>query len=89
MASVVVTLPGVLVALFPGAVPRVEVVGTTVAEVVDALEARWPGMRDRICDSRPVIRRHINVYVEGERASLETRVPPGAEVVVLTAISGG
>jgi len=89
MASVVVTLPGVLVALFPGAVPRVEVAGTTVAEVVDALEARWPGMRDRVCDSRPGIRRHINVYVEGERASLETCVPPGAEVVVLTAISGG
>ena len=46
-------------------------------------------MRDRLCDSMPGIRRHINIFVEGERATLETRLTPGAEVFVLTAISGG
>ncbi|WP_340322333.1 MoaD/ThiS family protein [Chelatococcus albus] len=61
----------------------------TVGELVDALEARWPGMRDRICDSTPAIRRHINVFVDGERASLDTRLAPGADVFILTAISGG
>lgn len=89
MAPVVVTLPGVLVALFPGAVPRVEVEGATVAEVVDALDDRWPGMGDRIRDSRPGIRRHINIFVGDERSTLATPVPPGAEVTILTAISGG
>lgn len=89
MPPVLVVLPPVLVALFPGCVPRVEVAGDTVAELLDGLEARWPGIRDRICDSRPAIRRHINVFIEGERAGLHTPVEPGAEVVILTAISGG
>jgi hypothetical protein len=46
-------------------------------------------MRDRICDSRPAIRKHMNVFVDGERAALETPLAPGVEVFVLTAISGG
>lgn len=88
-AQVSVTLPGALLALFPGAPPRVEVGAGTVAEAMEALEARWPGMRDRLCDSRPAIRRHINVFVDGERAGLETPLRAGADVVILTAISGG
>jgi molybdopterin converting factor small subunit len=88
-APVVVTLPANLVRLFPGAVRRLELLASTVREMIDALDARWPGMRDRLCDSRPSIRRHINIFVEGRRATLETRLSPGAEVTVLTAISGG
>ena len=61
----------------------------TVQEMIDALDARWPGMRDRLCDSTPTIRRHINVFVEGKRASLDTRLQPGTDVFILTAISGG
>ena len=57
--------------------------------MIDRLDARWPGMRDRLCDSTPAIRRHINVFVDGERARLETRLGPGAEVYIMTAISGG
>ena len=87
--SVVVALPAALVRLFPGAVRQIELPAASVGEMIDALDARWPGMRDRLCDSRPAIRRHINVFVEGRRATLETRLEPGAEVTVLTAISGG
>ncbi|MBS0562703.1 MAG: MoaD/ThiS family protein [Proteobacteria bacterium] len=61
----------------------------TVAEAMAAIDARFPGLRDRICDTRPAIRRHMNVFVAGERARLETTLPPGAEVFVMTAISGG
>ena len=86
---IVVRLPGVLVDLFPGARRRVEMEARTVAEMVDALDALWPGMRDRICDTRPAIRRHMNVFVDGERAVLETPIPARSEVFVLTAISGG
>jgi molybdopterin converting factor small subunit len=86
---VAVALPPALVRLFPGAVRRLEVPASTVGEMIEALDSRWPGMRDRLCDSRPTIRRHINVFVEGRRATLETRLAPGAEVTVLTAISGG
>jgi hypothetical protein len=46
---VLVRLPGVLVDLFPGSVRRVELEAGTVAEMIDGLDARWPGMRDRLC----------------------------------------
>ena len=67
---VTVALPSVLVALFPGSVGSVELRAASVGEAIDALDARWPGMRDRLCDSTPRLRRHINVFVAGERASL-------------------
>jgi sulfur-carrier protein len=86
---VVVRLPAVLVNLFPGAARRVEMSASTVCEAIDVLNARWPGMRDRVCDSRPAIRRHINVFVDGEKATLDTRLAPGTEVIIMTAISGG
>lgn len=70
-------------------VPRLPVAASTVCEAIDALDALRPGVRDRLCDSTPRIRRHINVFVGGERAALKTSVMPGAEIVVLTAISGG
>jgi hypothetical protein len=57
--------------------------------VMNGLEARWPGMRDRLCDTTPAIRRHINVFVDGKRARLDARLEPGADVFILTAISGG
>jgi molybdopterin synthase sulfur carrier subunit len=84
-----VILPTILKGLFPGCVLRVEIEAATVAEVMDKLNERWPGMKDRLCDSTPRIRRHINVFVEGEKATLETSVPRHGEVVILTAISGG
>ena len=86
---VVARLPGVLIDLFPGAPRRVELQAATVKEMIDGLDACWPGMRDRICDSRPAIRKHMNVFVDGSRASLKTPLAPGDEVYVLTAISGG
>lgn len=86
---VVIWLPDPLLRLFPGAEPRVEVAAKTVADALEALEACWPGMRDRLCDSTPAIRRHINIFVDGRRADLDTPLPAGTEMVVLTAISGG
>jgi len=57
--------------------------------MIAALDARWPGMRDCLCDSTPAVRRHINIFVEGKRATLDTCLAPGADVFILTAISGG
>ncbi|WP_157016129.1 MoaD/ThiS family protein [Mesorhizobium xinjiangense] len=87
--TLVVRLPGVLVDLFPGSARQVELQAATVDEMVDELDRRWPGMRGRICDTRPAIRKHMNIFVDGERATLATRLRPGMEVFVLTAISGG
>jgi len=57
--------------------------------MMDALDARWPGMRDPLCDSRPAVRPHINARVDGERATLGTPLAPCTEVFVIPAISGG
>jgi molybdopterin synthase sulfur carrier subunit len=86
---VVVVLPAVLMRLFPGCEREPMVRATSVREMVEALNARWPGMRDRLCDTTPRVRRHINIFVEGERATLDTPLAPGTEVFVMTAISGG
>ena len=81
-------LPRSLVALFPGAERRVALDADTVAGAIDSLDARWPGMRDRLRDEIG-LRPHINVFVDGERATLEAAV--GAESVVhaIPAVSGG
>lgn len=84
-----VELPTALVRLFPGADSSVEVAARDVSELIAGLEARWPGMRDRLCDSTPAIRRHICVFVAGEKAGLGTPLADGTEVLVMTAISGG
>ena len=84
-----VHLPRSLVALFPGAPRRVRARGNTVADVIADLDAQVPGIRNRLVDAGPVIRTHINVFVEGERATLATPVPPDAVMHVIPAVSGG
>jgi molybdopterin synthase sulfur carrier subunit len=84
-----VHLPRSLVGLFPGAPRRLEASGATVADVIADLDAKVPGIRNRLLDSGPSIRTHINVFVGGERATLTTPVPPGAVVHVIPAVSGG
>ncbi len=89
MSEVRVLLPAVLVALFPGAPRELGVQAATVAEAIAALDAQWPGMRDRLCERPDRLRRHINVFVEGDRATPATPLRPGCEMIVMTAISGG
>ena len=84
-----VHLPRSLVALFPGTPRRLDATGSTVAEVIADLDAQVPGLRNRIVDAGPVIRTHINVFVQGERATLATPVGPDAVLHVIPAVSGG
>ncbi len=88
-ATVSVTLPPALLELFPGAPMVLTLSAGDIGELLAALDARWPGMRDRLADTRPAIRKHIQLFVDGRRATLETPLPPGADVVFLTAMSGG
>lgn len=87
--TVTVVLPAALVTLFPGAPSHVDLNAATVSDMLDALDSCWPGMRDRLRDSTPRIRRHINIFAEGQRATLETPLTAGTTVYVLTAMSGG
>lgn len=87
MATVI--LVDALARLFPGAPRTLEIEAADLAGVIDALEARWPGMRDRLCDSAPRIRRHLNVFVDSQKACLGTPLAPDSEVLIMTAMSGG
>ena len=85
----VVHLPRSLASLFPQAERRMDAHGATVLEVVRDLDTRVPGLANRVLDAGPSIRRHLNVFVDGELAALETPVPGGAQVHVIPAVSGG
>ncbi len=85
----IVHLPRSLVALFPNATRRMEASGATVAEVIASLDATVPGIRNRLVDAGPALRSHLNVFVGGERATLDAAVPPGADIHIIPAVSGG
>lgn len=84
-----VYLPRSLVSLFVGLPVHLGVEGTNVRDLIERLDQQWPGLRYRLCDAGPVIREHINVFVDGERSTLDTPLRPDAEVRVITAVSGG
>ena len=73
----------------PRAAPSVGADTATVADVIADLDTQVPGIRNRIVDAGPMIRTHINVFVAGQRATLSTPVPSGADVHVIPAVSGG
>ena len=84
-----VLLPRSLLALFPGVDKRHEVTGETVGDLLIELDRSVPGLRDRLVDSGPVLRRHINVFVDGDPGDLGTPVRTQSVVHVLPAVSGG
>ena len=82
-----VRLRGPLKALAGGAEHPVQ--GTTVAELLRALEGAQPALEGWILDERGRIRRHINVFVNGEKGGEDTAIGSDDRVDVLPAISGG
>ena len=82
-------LPPTLPPLFVGLPRQVEIDAATTGEAIDRLDEQWPGLRDRLCEPGPALRRHINVYVDKERADLDTPLETGSRVDVIAAISGG
>lgn len=84
-----VLLPGSLLALFPGVGRRHVVDATDVAGALVALDARVPGLRDRLVEEGPRLRPHINVFVAGRPADLTTPVGDDDTVHVIPAVSGG
>jgi molybdopterin converting factor small subunit len=65
---------------------------TTVSDVIDRLEARHAGMRDRLLDDKGV-RKFINIYVGEEDIrfleGLRTAVKDGEQISIVPAIAGG
>jgi molybdopterin converting factor small subunit len=63
--------------------------GATVVELLRELERSQPPLSGWILDERGRVRRHINVFVNGEQAGADTPVGDADRVDVLPAISGG
>jgi hypothetical protein len=84
-----VHLPSTLKALFADLPRHVDVEAATVADAIAELDRRWPGLQDRLCHPGPELRRHIHVYVDGDRGDLATAVGERSRLEVIAAISGG
>jgi MoaD family protein len=90
--AVTVLIPTPLQKLTNGSA-EVKAEGTTVGEIVNALEAQFPGIKERLCDDSGKLRRFVNVYVNSEdirfEQNEETPVKDGDEVSIIPAIAGG
>jgi MoaD family protein len=65
----------------------------TVDALIDALEARYPGLKARLCDEAGKLRRFLNVYVNSEDIRFldnqATLLNDGDEVSIVPAVAGG
>lgn len=90
--SVSVKIPTQLRNLTAGAA-EVEAAGGTVAAVIDDLEARHPGLKERLVGEDGGLRRFVNVYLDDEDVrfleGISTAVPEGARVSIIPAVAGG
>ena len=84
-----VSIPSPLRSYTAGA-SEVDASGASVADVLVALDRRYPGIRFRMVDEQDRIRQHIKIFVAGELVgSLDAPVADGAEVDIICALSGG
>jgi molybdopterin converting factor small subunit len=90
--SVSVRVPTIL-RTYTGGESEVSASGATLAEVLDDLDASYPGIKARILDDNGALRRFVNVYVGDEDVrfldDLATATPAGAKVSVIPAVAGG
>lgn len=72
---------------------EVESSGATVDELINNLEGKFPGIKERVCDENGKLRRFVNVYVNEEDIRFlegeKTKVADGDEVSIIPAIAGG
>ena len=70
-----------------------EVNATTLSACLDDLEKQFPGIKERLCDSKGQIQHFVNIYVNGEDVrflqDLNTPLKSGDEVSIVPAIAGG
>lgn len=72
---------------------EVAAAGGTIGEVIDDLEATYPGIKARLCDEAGAVRKFVNIYANEDDIrhlqDLETAVKDGDEVSIIPAIAGG
>jgi molybdopterin converting factor small subunit len=87
-----VRIPTTLRTLTAGAA-EIEVEGSSVRSVLEALESAHPGFSERLLDDDGQLRRFVNVFVSDDDIrfleGLDTEVPDGATVSIVPAVAGG
>ena len=72
---------------------QVQVEGSTLADVIEALEAAHPGLKDRLLDESGAMRKFVNIFVADDDVryldGLATAVPAGETVSIIPAVAGG
>lgn len=72
---------------------EVDASGKTVAELIQNLDKKYPGIKERVCDEKGKIRRFVNIYLNEEDIRFlskeETSLKDGDEVSIVPAIAGG
>ncbi|MEA2434294.1 MAG: sulfur-carrier protein [Actinomycetota bacterium] len=90
--SVTVRIPTQLRSLTDGA-NEVNASGAKVTELIEDLEANFPGLRERLLDEGGELRRFVNIYLNDEDVrfleGLQTDVPEGAKISIIPAVAGG
>ena len=71
----------------------VELEAGDVKTVVDDINIQYEGLKDYIVDEQGILRKHVNIFVDGEmiqdREQLSDRLSPNSEVYIMQALSGG
>ncbi|GAA3020778.1 MoaD/ThiS family protein [Streptosporangium longisporum] len=90
--SVSVRIPTIL-RTYTGGAAEVSAEGETLRDVLQKLDADFPGIGARILDETGKIRRFVNVYVGDEDVrfaeNLDTATPSGAQISIIPAVAGG
>jgi len=75
---------------YSGGVSRVEASGAAIADVLDDLDRRFPGLKFRIIDEQDRVRPHMRIFI-GRNAARDIRAPltDGDELLIFGALSGG
>lgn len=86
----IVRIPGLLRS-YTGGSGAVEIAApATLGAAVDALDARFPGLRFRIIDEQQAVRPHIKLFIDGALLrDLDAPIPAARELMIVGALSGG
>ncbi|HIE29000.1 TPA: MoaD/ThiS family protein [Candidatus Poribacteria bacterium] len=72
---------------------EVEVSGSDISALIDDLEAKYPGIKERICNDEGKIRRFVNIFINDEdirfRGNETAKLEDGDVVSIVPAVAGG
>ncbi len=78
---------------FTGGKDEVEAQGESIRTVIEDLEQRHPGLKERLLDDKGDLRRFVNVYLNGDDIrfldQLNSQVKDGDDISIVPAIAGG